>query len=409
MFSLEIIIPIIVVAAVCAVYIILRGRRDERRAREAGEKLRPIPMDDPLVAGGAAMRPAPDAPAPKPAAGAAAPMEPVFNPDAAKPSEESELFEPQSPSDEPPIYRQLEAEEEAQRAADEAEAQAAAQAAEPESGERHPAEPPVDSMIEWILDIAPREGMQFALGGVQSLKLEVDRLQLPLLVRIWAQSSRDGLYYDSGELTGPARHVVAAVVLANRAAQLDDVAASRFFQVLEQSAAQNEVALRREMEPEDAVKRSADLKRFIKYYDRAVEVRIVPRGEAEENFSLDAVGAAASAAGFAAASGRWELRLAVDDIDPVMTLAFGPDQTKSLTLALSLPLANLARGDLKRFFAIANSLSAALNGIWTDCAARPIDAGGAMQIAEKIASQAKLMSAGGVTPASERAKLLFSH
>lgn len=157
------------------------------------------------------------------------------------------------------------------------------------------------------------------------------------------------------------------------------------------------------MEPEDAVKRSADLKRFIKYYDRAVEVRIVPRGEAEENFSLDAVGAAASAAGFAAASGRWELRLAVDDIDPVMTLAFGPDQTKSLTLALSLPLANLARGDLKRFFAIANSLSAALNGIWTDCAARPIDAGGAMQIAEKIASQAKLMSAGGVTPASERA------
>ena len=94
MFSLEIIIPIIVVAAVCAVYIILRGRRDERRAREAGEKLRPIPMDDPLVAGGAAMRPAPDAPAPKPAASAAAPMEPVFNPDAAKPSKESELSEP---------------------------------------------------------------------------------------------------------------------------------------------------------------------------------------------------------------------------------------------------------------------------------------------------------------------------
>ena len=74
MFSLEIIIPIIVVAAVCAVYIILRGRRDERRAREAGEKLRPIPMDDPLVASGAAMRPAPDAPAPKPAASAAAPI-----------------------------------------------------------------------------------------------------------------------------------------------------------------------------------------------------------------------------------------------------------------------------------------------------------------------------------------------
>lgn len=199
------------------------------------------------------------------------------------------------------------------------------------------------------------------------------------------------------------------MVLANRAAQLDDVAASRFFQVLEQSAAQNEVALRREMEPEDAVKRSADLKRFIKYYDRAVEVRIVPRGEAEENFSLDAVGAAASAAGFAAASGRWELRLAVDDIDPVRRSPSVPIRPSRSRWHFPFRLANLARGDLKRFFAIANSLSAALNGIWTDCAARPIDAGGAMQIAEKIASQAKLMSAGGVTPASERAKLLFSH
>ena len=42
MFSLEIIIPIIVVAAVCAVYIILRGRRDERRAREVEEMGGPV-------------------------------------------------------------------------------------------------------------------------------------------------------------------------------------------------------------------------------------------------------------------------------------------------------------------------------------------------------------------------------
>ena len=211
---------------------------------------------------------------------------------------------------------------------------------------------------------------------------------------------------DSGELTGPARHVVAAVVLANRAAQLDDVAASRFFQVLEQSAAQTKWRCVGQMEPETPSSvRARPQGGFIKYYDRAVEVRIVPARRSRETARSTPSARAASAAGFAAASGRWELRLAVDDIDPVMTLAFGPNQTKSLTLALSLPLANLARGDLKRFFAIANSLSAALNGIWTDCAARPIDAGGAMQIAEKIASQAKLMSAGGVTPASERAKL----
>ena len=200
----------------------------------------------------------------------------------------------------------------------------------------------------------------------------------------------------------------------------------RFFQVLEQSAAQNEVALRRDMEPEDAVKRSLELKRFIQYYDRSVEIRIVaPQAPAASNapegsdaqegdanrqgFSLEAVSAAALAAGFTAASGRWELRLDEEDIDPVMTLSFGPEETNTLTLALALPLTNTARGDLKRFFALANDFACTLGGSWVDCASRPIDAGGAMQIADKVAYQAKLMTTGGVIPASDRAKLLFSH
>ena len=201
-------------------------------------------------------------------------------------------------------------------------------------------------MIEWILDIAPREGMQFALGGVQSLKLEVDRLQLPLLVRIWAQSSRDGLYYDSGELTGPARHVVAAVVLANRAAQLDDVAASRFFQVLEQSAAQNEVALRREMEPKtpssvlqtsSALSNTTIVPLRSALFRAAKPKKLLARRRRRGRFSRRLCCGERPLG--ASSRGRRHR--------PVMTLAFGPNQTKSLTLALSLPLANLARGDLE--------------------------------------------------------------
>ena len=285
---LEVLIPIFIIAAACGGYLFIRGKRDERRAREAGDKLRPIPINDPLTESRAMLREAAAAASAASAeatSGVKAPTEPVFNPASRreKTSDEEELFEPGRPSDEPPIYHQLEAEEEAQRIAEEEAARAAAAEAE-EDGERHPVAPPVDDMIEWVLSISPKDGMQFALGGVQSLKLEVDRLQLPLMVRIWAQSSRDGLYYDSSELTGPARHVIASVVLANRASRLDDVSASRFFQVLEQSAAQNEVALRRDMEPEDAVKRSLELKRFIQYYDRSVEIRIVaPQAPAASN------------------------------------------------------------------------------------------------------------------------------
>lgn len=90
--------------------------------------------------GGAAMRPAPDAPAPKPAASAAAPMEPVFNPDAAKPSKESELLSPNRlrmsrPSTASSKQRKKRSALLTRRKL------RPLLAAEPESSERHPAEP----------------------------------------------------------------------------------------------------------------------------------------------------------------------------------------------------------------------------------------------------------------------------
>ena len=122
----------------------------------------------------------------------------------------------------------------------------------------------MDPGIEWVLEISPKEGQQFVLGGVESLAREINRLGLPLLVRCWAQSVRDGLYYEADALTSPAKHVVASLVLANRTAKLDDIKASAFYQVLEQSAAQSEdVVVRRQLEPAQAVQRSEKLKQFV--------------------------------------------------------------------------------------------------------------------------------------------------
>lgn len=419
MYSAEILIPVIIVAAVFAGGLYWRSKKkDDVRLSKQKESLRGSrdPLSDPAV--GARAEPAAPAAA-SPAAAApsktAEAVEPIFAPDVPPAAGEPAGSVPApEPSAEPPLYRRLEEEEEAQARAEMAAAAAAEEASlaardagESDEGSRRRALPPVDPAIQWVLDIAPREGMQFALGGVKSLKIEVERLQLPLAVQIWAQSSKDGLYYESDELTAPARHVVAALVLANRAARLDEVSASRFFQVLEQSAAQNEVALRREMEPEEAVKRSAELKRFIEYFDRSIEIRIAAP-EGAEGFSLEKISAAAEAAGFTSASGRWELRADPAERDPVMTLAFGSDGTQTLTLALSLPLANAGRGDLKRFFALANGLSCTLGSVWTDCSKRPIDAGGAMLIQDSVRAHAQMIARGGVVPGSERARMLFS-
>lgn len=403
MSSLEILIPIIVVAVILVGLIFWRSKREEKRAREAGGNLRKVKTADPLAGTESRVEPDLIAQATERARQAAeGKLDDAIKPDPTlgRLLDESEI--PQ-PTEEPPIYAELEREEEAQAKAEEKKAEAEEAALDPRSR----AVPPVDSAIEWILDIAPVDGMQFALGGVKSLKLELARLNLPLLVRVFAQSSKDGLYYEAEELHFPARHVVASMVLANRAAKLDEVGASRFYQVLEQSAAQNNVVIRRELEPAQAVQRSATLKNFIDYFDRRIEVVISPI-DPEAPFLLEGVSQAARKAGFEASSGCWELRLDPAERDPVISLAFGAEGTQTLVLAYDLPLGNLARGDLKRFFALANHLANALHGRWSDCSGHPVDAGGAMLIAEQAAAHGRLMTENGVEPGSNRARLLFS-
>lgn len=401
--SLEILIPIIVIAVILVALIFWRSKREEKRARESGGKLRSVQTADALA--GSEPRVEPDLIAQateraRKAADGELNSTIKADPTLGRLLDESEI---PTPTEEPPIYAELEREEAEAARAEEAKKESAEQSADPRSR----AVPPVDSAIEWILDIAPVDGMQFALGGVKSLKLELARLNLPLLVRVFGQSSKDGLYYEAEELHFPARHVVASMVLANRAAKLDEVGASRFFQVLEQSAAQNNVVIRRELEPGQAVLRSATLKNFINYFDRKVEVVIAPI-DPEQPFDLEAVSKAARKAGFESSSGSWELRFDPAERDPVISLAFGPEGTNTLVLTYDLPLGNLARGDLKRYFALANHLAAELKSRWSDCSKHPVDAGGAMLIAEQAEAHGKLMAENGVEPGSNRARLLFS-
>ena len=401
--SLEILIPIIVVAVILVALTFGRSKGEEKRARESGGKLRSVQTADALA--GSEPRVEPDLIAQateraRKAADGELNSTIKADPTLGRLLDESEI---PTPTEEPPIYAELEREEAEEARAEEAKKESAEQSADPRSR----AVPPVDSAIEWILDIAPVDGMQFALGGVKSLKLELARLNLPLLVRVFAQSSKDGLYYEAEELHFPARHVVASMVLANRAAKLDEVGASRFYQVLEQSAAQNNVVIRRELEPGQAVLRSATLKNFINYFDRKIEVVIAPI-DPEQPFDLEAVSKAARKAGFESSSGCWELRFDPAERDPVISLAFGPEGTNTLVLTYDLPLGNLARGDLKRYFALANHLAAELKSRWSDCSKHPVDAGGAMLIAEQAEAHGKLMTENGVEPGSNRARLLFS-
>lgn len=324
---------------------------------------------------------------------------------------EPKMPEPASiePDEEPPVYKTLEAEKK-QTAEEAARAKKRTEDESDESEDArggNPSYPPVDPAVEWVLDISPKEGQQFTLGGVRSLAIEINRLGLPLLVRCWAQSVRDGRYYEAKDLASPAKHVVASLVLANRTAKLDDVKASAFYQVLEQSAAQSDVAVRRQLEPAQAVERSEKLKQFIEYFDTAIEVLLEPI-DPEAPLTVEGVNRVARGAGFTAETGCWEYRVSAADRNPILRLAFGDEGTKSLVLAYDVPVGSLERGDLRLFFSMANHLANALRCAWVDQSHNAIDAGGALLIEEAVQKRIALMAESGAEAGSERAKLLFS-
>ena len=382
-----------------------RSKREERAASSSNRLRRVEPAKD-VLASNEREENAHVEPEFQPSAQIAASVDETLQ---AKVAQAESVPEPETivPTEDPPIYKALEAEKK-QKAEEAARVKEKLEAADDEPPTDAYTYPPVDPGIEWVLEISPKEGQQFVLGGVESLAREISRLGLPLLVRCWAQSVRDGLYYEADALTSPAKHVVASLVLANRTAKLDDIKASAFYQVLEQSAAQSEdVVVRRQLEPAQAVQRSEKLKQFVEYFDTTVEVLIEPI-DPEAPLTVEGVDRVATSAGFKAATGCWEYRVSASDHDPILRLAFGDEGTKCLVLAYDVPVSNIERGDLRLFFAMANHIANALHCAWVDQSHNAIDAGGALLIEEAIQHRTALMAENGAEAGSERAKLLFA-
>ena len=92
------------------------------------------------------------------------------------------------PSEQPPVYDLLEQEN--------AERMAAEEDSSPTDLVGYE-KPPVDTGVQWVLELVPQEGRVFSIGGMQSLWLELKQLNLPLQVNMWVKSRRDQLYYSA--------------------------------------------------------------------------------------------------------------------------------------------------------------------------------------------------------------------
>ncbi len=302
------------------------------------------------------------------------------------------------PSDDPPVYGKY---DEAAKRSPGRNGPAAA----PSDGRETP---PMDRGIEWILHVVSRDGAPFAMGEVESLPSELESLRLPLAVQVWAKSVRDGLWHKAERLSGPASEVSASVMFANRTAALDDVSASNFFQRVERFAICYGATVDASYESAQAVAIARQIRMLVEVLNAEMRVYLRPVDPESGPFTLEAVGEAALGSGFTSGSGRWEWRSAPADHEPVFTLGFAEEGVKSLYLAFDMPLASLSRGDLKKFFATANHLSAVLGAYWCDAGGRSIDAASALLIEEQVAAHGVRMRQRNIVPGSQRAARLFS-
>lgn len=385
------IVLLVLVVLVVAVFFIWRSRQHVRTVKKTGKIRGDYAVEDVLMKSGEKEAPAKTeptlAPEPedKPAAVAAA--------DAA-------------PSDIPPVYDVIEEEEERKRAAEEA-ARANAEevdAAPAAVGSEWPA---VDTALEWVLDISAPEKTTFKMGGLDSLRRELRALNLKLPLFVWTRSAEDGLYYESDRLQKSADHIVVAVVLANRAAQLDELTASSVLQVLETVATQYDINVRLSQEIPEAVAAAKTLRQFIRYYDNRLELEVVPL-DPSVDFTLDAVAKLAAASGFEQNRGGFEYRASAESLSPEITLSLTAAETRGLRLSLDLPLVHEARGDFSTFLRLANHFCGHLHAALSDCNGKPIGTAEAMYIEEAARERMRAMKKAGVVAGSERARLLFS-
>ena len=254
------IVLLVLVVLVVAVFFIWRSRQHVRTAKKTGKIRGDYAVEDVLMKSGEKEAPAKTEPtlAPeteaKPAAVAAA--------DAA-------------PSDIPPVYDVIEEEEERKRAAEEA-ARANAEDVDAVPAAVGSEWPAVDTALEWVLDISAPEKTTFKMGGLDSLRRELRALNLKLPLFVWTRSAEDGLYYESDRLQKSADHIVVAVVLANRSAQLDELTASSVLQVLETVATQYDINVRLSQEIPEAVAAAKTLRQFIRYYENVMKREFRP-------------------------------------------------------------------------------------------------------------------------------------
>lgn len=256
-----------------------------------------------------------------------------------------------------------------------------------------------DPLIDYAVELRcarPVDGVA-ALAAANQLQ----RLGLPLPTHVavwdgrtqqWCAPDRFGFYTE----------LLIALQLADRRGPIDEIDASRFVTAAQQIA----LELDAEFEPPDVpdlLAQANDLDSRVARFDVRLSLRLRSSGAP---FSVEAVGAAAQGAGFAAvAPERWLWR--DPQGRPVLTVATQAPLSEIATLALDVPVAQVAAQPLELLFNTARDLASRLGAQIVDESGRPLPAAAAVAINEQLGQLYQHMHDAEIEPGSVRALRLF--
>lgn len=256
-----------------------------------------------------------------------------------------------------------------------------------------------DPMIDFAVELRcarPVDGVA-ALAAASQLQ----RLELPLPTHLaawdgraqqWCAPDRFGFYSE----------LLIALQLADRRGAITEIDASRFVTAAQQIA----LELDAEFEPPDVpdlLAQANDLDSRVARFDVRLSLRLRSTGAP---FSVEAVGAAAQGTGFKPVGPeRWLWR----DTEgrPVLTLATQAPLSHAATLALDVPVAQVAAQPLELLFNTARDLAARLGAQIVDESGRPLAGSAAVAINEQLGQLYQQMHDAEIEPGSARALRLF--
>jgi len=260
----------------------------------------------------------------------------------------------------------------------------------------------VDPMLEACMLFTPQVG-NFTSEKLNRIGELIESASLPVAVSSDFFDAHVGSWIERSDDVVGCTAVYVSMLLAHRGQASDEVLLSEFLQLGNQIA----IAIDAEVELPDVVNALAQvqkLKHLVAQFDNTLALSV----RCERAIDMEHLQEICYANGLREDGEKTYVKCEDGCTTPCLKLKVIGEAENVLALEFDIPLCDPARAPLSGFFAFANDLSCALEGVLVDASGNPVGSAAASFIESEVRKLAVAMTRQGVAPGSRRAMRLFA-